>query len=252
MSKEPLYSLRMRAAQGGAHEEGGLHISGGERLGFRDEIEALVSGLLRKALQHSRGDADFINLTIEKVEPASCRVLPPLPVSTYEVADAEEGRRQAAVLLRELSVSEQAIRNALGLLGSVNNLRGAVLLDSRSGERLDTRGERGIRVSRMDWDRERYLYWQNQHPLFGSPRIAEAIALATKVAYAPGTVAELCWSDDPEYVTGYVGSRRSGYCRITRLKEQGDFSGGRVFFVEPGTFISEYIVHLERTPVWIG
>ncbi|MBN6189060.1 6-carboxyhexanoate--CoA ligase [Aneurinibacillus sp. BA2021] len=252
MSSDRLYSVRMRAAQGGAHEAGGLHISGGERLSSAAEINALAGELLHKALHHSRGNADFINLVIEQVEPADCRTFAPLSVSTYEVDDYEAGRQQAMTLLRQASVSAQAIERGLALLRDVHNLRGAVLLDSESGERLDERGTRGVRVSRMDWDRKKQRVWQQAHPSFASTRIAEALALATKVARAQGTRAELCWSDDPEYVTGYVASPALGYCRITHLKEPGDLSGGRVFFVEPGLSLAAYIEYLEQTPVWIG
>ncbi|KIV57622.1 hypothetical protein AM501_26040 [Aneurinibacillus migulanus] len=252
MSTERLYSLRMRAAQGGAHEEGGLHISGGEKLGVEEEIETLVGRLLDKALHHSRGTADFINLVIERVDASNCSVLSPLTVSTYKVSDYRAGRQKAVTQLRELSVSETAIMNAFNILSSAQNIRGAILLDSQSGERLDTRGDRGVRVSRMDWDQEQYASWIRRHPQFNSPRIAEALALATKVVHAQGTVAELCWSDDPDYVTGYVASMTKGYCRITHLKEEGDLSGGRVFFVSPGTSISGYVEYLERSLVWIG
>lgn len=109
MSSDRLYSVRMRAAQGGAHEAGGLHISGGERLSSAAEINALAGELLHKALHHSRGNADFINLVIEQVEPADCRTFAPLSVSTYEVDDYEAGRQQAMTLLRQASVSAQAI-----------------------------------------------------------------------------------------------------------------------------------------------
>lgn len=46
--------------------------------------------------------------------------------------------------------------------------------------------------------------------------------LATKVSEHPATVAELCWSDDPKYITGYVASKELGYQCITKLKEYGD------------------------------
>ncbi|CAM5620838.1 6-carboxyhexanoate--CoA ligase [Lysinibacillus sphaericus] len=59
----------------------------------------------------------------------------------------------------------------------------------------------------------------------------KALALATKVANSPYTIAELCWSDDPEYVTGYVSNHEIGYVRITPLKREGCESGGRIFFV---------------------
>ncbi|WCN36292.1 6-carboxyhexanoate--CoA ligase [Aneurinibacillus uraniidurans] len=252
MENPSLYSLRMRAAQGGAHECGGLHISGGERLSTAEEVETLVSQLLHKAMSHSRGTADFISIVMEKVDQKEVECLSPLPVSTYDVHTPEEGRRQAAILLKQLFVSDTAIQNGLDLLASSHNWRGAILLDSQSGERIDHRGDRGIRVSRMDWEKSKHRLWQNQHPSFTSSRIAEAIALATKVARSPYTVAELCWSDDPEYVTGYVGSCELGYCRISHLKRKGELSGGRIFFVKEGTDIESYIEYLERKPVWIG
>ena len=31
-----------------------------------------------------------------------------------------------------------------------------------------------------------------------------SIVLATKVSTHPATIAELCWLDDPKYITGYV------------------------------------------------
>ena len=54
--------------------------------------------------------------------------------------------------------------------------------------------------------------------------------MASKVASAVGVVAELCWSDDPEYVSFYVASAKYGYKRIPVLKEYGNPIGGRVFF----------------------
>jgi 6-carboxyhexanoate--CoA ligase len=62
------------------------------------------------------------------------------------------------------------------------------------------------------------------------------------VAYAPGIVAELCWSDDPDYTAGYVASVGMGYVRFPILKKLGDAKGGRAFFVDKnaldmGTFL---------------
>jgi 6-carboxyhexanoate--CoA ligase len=45
-------------------------------------------------------------------------------------------------------------------------------------------------------------------------------------------VAELCWSDDPDYTAGYVASLTTGYVRFPFLKERGDEKGGRAFFVD--------------------
>ena len=86
--------------------------------------------------------------------------------------------------------------------------------------------ERGIRATYMDLetsdrDRRRTCGVKNH--------FEEALVLATKVANQPNIVAELCISDDPDYVTGYIASKKFGYVRITTLKEMGSPQGGRLF-----------------------
>jgi 6-carboxyhexanoate--CoA ligase len=83
-------------------------------------------------------------------------------------------------------------------------------------------------------------------------RTREALALATKVAHAPGVIAELCWSDDPDYTAGYVASLRQGYVRFPHLKELGDQRGGRVIFVDPAKLVfDELIEYLQDKPTII-
>jgi 6-carboxyhexanoate--CoA ligase len=81
-------------------------------------------------------------------------------------------------------------------------------------------------------------------------RVAEALVLAGKVLHAPGIVAELCWSDDPAYVTGYVADPAHGYQRITRMKAPGDACGGRALFVRPDACdLAVLVAYLERQAV---
>jgi 6-carboxyhexanoate--CoA ligase len=80
--------------------------------------------------------------------------------------------------------------------------------------------------------------------------VREAMILATKVAAAQGMVAELCWSDDPEYTAGYVASGK-GYFRFPHLKEYGNPVGGRVFFVDPAVDIEALTDYLEKQPVLV-
>ena len=77
------------------------------------------------------------------------------------------------------------------------------------------------------------------------------MVLAAKVAAAPGMVAELCWSDDPEYTTGYVASPRHGYVRIPCLKEKNSSNGGRAFFVSPDADLEALQHFLEEQPVLV-
>ncbi|WP_155767460.1 6-carboxyhexanoate--CoA ligase [Sporosarcina ureilytica] len=237
------FSVRMRAAEGKAHELGGKHISGGERLGNRLQLEVIATELLAKASNHSRGSADFIQLVVEKVPGEELQFIPPLDVSAIEVATVQEGHDKAKDQLAAAGVSERAIEHAFLILNHERNLRGAAIVNCETGERLDERGQKGVRVSRMDWT--------DCGHVADSVRVREALALATKVAQSPYTVAELCWSDDPDYVTGYVSSQQLGYVRISPLKRMGCESGGRVFFVHNDVDIDSYIDFLERKPVFI-
>ncbi|MDM5247756.1 MULTISPECIES: 6-carboxyhexanoate--CoA ligase [unclassified Lysinibacillus] len=235
------YSIRMRAAERNP-ELGEKHISGGERIGSKSQIEPIVKQLLNKASNHSRGDADFIQITVEKIAPDQIQYMPPLEITTVEATSIEKAHSEARKILTSLGVSEHALNVAFHQLSSNQNLRGAIILNSKTGIRLDDRGQKGVRVSRIDW--------QDADGDFNE-RVREALALASKVANSPFTIAELCWSDDPDYVTGYVSNRDIGYVRITPLKREGCESGGRAFFVSDEVELDSYIDYLESVPVLI-
>lgn len=76
--------------------------------------------------------------------------------------------------------------------------------------------------------------------------------LASKVAGADDIIAELCWSDDPDYVTGYVASSKFGYKRIPVMKEMGSPVGGRIFFVKEGTDLNSLCSYLQEQAVLIS
>ena len=62
-----LYSIRMRGAVGGPHEEGGRHISGAERIVDEGDLQSVASALIHRALHHSKGKSDFINIRIDAI-----------------------------------------------------------------------------------------------------------------------------------------------------------------------------------------
>ena len=64
---DELYSVRMRAAQGGPHEKGGHHISGSERMVTLNQVGFIAQSLAERALHHSKGTADFINITVDLI-----------------------------------------------------------------------------------------------------------------------------------------------------------------------------------------
>jgi 6-carboxyhexanoate--CoA ligase len=182
-----------------------------------------------------------------------------LDVVTVNSPDMSTGRSAASRILQSLGISEKSIMAALSLLSKGaapfgHNMRGAMIIDAVNGERLEPDHERGIRASRFDWTDEALDTMTKKLAAIGLThfRTHEALALATKVAHAPGIIAELCWSDDPDYTAGYVASPRIGYVRFPILKLQNDPRGGRAFFVDPGTLDMEAFIHyLQFEPVLI-
>lgn len=89
MKGEAYYSVRMRASENGPHEEGGKHISGGERLVPFIGLNDAVSDLLEKGMSHSRGRPDFMQIQFDLVnEPI--KLVQPLRIETNETVSAEE------------------------------------------------------------------------------------------------------------------------------------------------------------------
>ena len=124
-------------------------------------------------------------------------------------------------------------------------MRGAMLYDVATGKRLEPDFERGVRATYMDALHSSVVDSKKNH-------FNEAIVLATKVANAPGMVAELCISDDPEYVTGYVASKELGYVRIMKMKEMNDENGGRIFlFDSRKAKVEECIEYLQKKKVLV-
>ena len=229
--RQRLYSVKMRASANGAH------LSGAERIVPPERVAATLSALARRALGHERGVPDSIHLKAEARD--EILHISPLPVSTFDVATPEDGWRKAEELLAAAGIG--CAKKIRGLFAKTFSMRGAMLLDVRTMERLEPDRERGVRATHMDSD--------------PSPRadrkdhFAEALTLASKVLHAPGIVGEVCVSDDPSYVTGYVATR-DGYHRITKLKEPQDPHGGRIFLYDGRQEdVAETIRFIEETAV---
>ena len=232
----------------------GGHLSGAERLGGKEDLETLAVSLLRRALDHPRGRAERICLTVEAVAPEAVRTgrLPDL--TTLTVEDYRQGRRAARALLADAGVDPAAADSAMQTLAAGaapegSSMRGAMLVDAADGLRLEPDRCRGVRASRMDLTPTAALRLRAGLAPLGldNPHVREALVLAAKVLCAPGIVAELCWSDDPDYTAGYVASPSHGYVRFPHLKPLGDERGGRAFFLKSeGLDIEEVIDYLEH------
>lgn len=240
------YSIRMRASRAVAHGRP-EHISGAERITGPSGVPALAHDLARRALGHSKGRPDSIHITIEELDDAAILRVPALPARALDCASAAEGLELAAGLLRQAGVADPGAVIALLLAGEP--MRGAMLVDADTLERLEPDRERGVRATLMDMASPDGTGGNGAD---GKQHYLEAAVLAAKVCRAPHIIAELCISDDPDYVTGYVASPAFGYARIARLKEPGIPRGGRVFLYRgPREAVAATVAFLERRPVLV-
>ena len=228
---EKSYGVKMRASRNG------VHLSGAERIVAPQNIASALSALAKRALCHERGVPDSINLKAEALDDVIR--IKALPVFTLTVADANEGWRKVEEILS--SAGFRRTKEICGLFKETYPMRGAMLLDADTLERLEPDRERGIRATNMDGDPSPAADRKNH--------FAEALTLASKVLSAPGIVGEICVSDDPAYVTGYVATK-GGYHRITVMKRRGEETGGRIFLYRgPRDAVSETIRFLEKQAV---
>lgn len=233
----PLYSIKMRAS------EGDKHISGSEKIIWDDQIKQYTDQLVQRGMKHPKGRPDFLNVKIEKLEENDILYLDALPVRTIEVDSHQDGLEEIRKFLVSLKLIH--VEEIMDILSQTYAMRGAILLDVDTLERLEPDKERGIRATYMDAERNT-KHGCNE----GKNHYEEAIVLATKVAYTPNIIGEICISDDPDYVTGYVASKTNGYTRITKMKEMGSENGGRIFLYQGSkSEVEKTIAFLEKQPV---
>lgn len=237
-----LYSVKMRAWR----DEGAVqvHISGAERLVPKENVAACLSALQVRAFQHEKGMPTGVNFKVEAVNEAEILHIPELPTSRYDAADVHDGLAHMEEVL-----SKEGIPNAkflVDLLTHSEPMRGAIIWGLRQGRRLEADHQRGVRVTYMDYSgNDVQMASQKNH-------YREALALASKVLHHPNIKAEICISDDPGYVTGYVATKSVGYHRITCLKEMGSPRGGRVFvFDGEENELADCVAYLEKKKVLI-
>lgn len=248
-----LYSVRMRAAAGGSHEARGQHVSGAEKLAPGGDLATVVRGLLYRPSASTK-KADFVRVAVDPLSQGPITV-PCLPVRQAR-SDAGNCERLVRRLLGRGGIREEAIAAALrGLRAGfrpAGALRGAAVLDMRSGDWLNRDAPHGCRATQFDCHPGEAGHLTRVLSAAGlsHPRTREALLLATRVAWA-GAAAELGWSDDPGYAAGYVASAEIGYVRLPDSRPFGAV-GGRVFFLDPQKLsLAEFTRRLREPPLWI-
>ncbi|MBF0329632.1 MAG: 6-carboxyhexanoate--CoA ligase [Nitrospirae bacterium] len=240
----------MRASQKAADAD--IHISGAEGLYAKSTIGGVVKEYSERALHHPRGSVDRIVITIEEILSEVIEAKP-LAISTIECGSQKQAKDTALKLLLNMGISLKAASSAFGVLEAKTSMRGASVINAKSGKRLEPDKKRGIRASMLGIEpKTKAAITRSIEKLKGSSTtIIEALAIASKVASCPLIIAEICISDDPDYTTGYVASDRDGYIRIKNIKQKGSMAGGRVFFAKPGSDIALIKEYLEKIPVMI-
>lgn len=222
-----LFGVKMRASRAGAH------ISGAERIVRAEQVPQVTESLTRRAMTHPHGQPDEVHVSVHQIDPGEIAYVRALGVETHPGPEC----------LPQLLADVPARDAALSLARSVTGLRGAMLVDASSGQRLEPDPQRGVRVTNIDWEAGGTRGPAKDH-------FSEALALASKVANTPGIVAEICISDDPDYTTGYVATG-GVYHRVHHMKEPGSEIGTRVFLVRPGTDLGRLMDFLERQAVLV-
>lgn len=236
-----LYSVKMRAWQN--TREGDIHISGAERLVPKEMIAACLQSLQERAFTHEKGIPTGINLKIEMVQQSDVLHVPVLPTSLYEARTVSDGLAHMENLLFQIGIENA--EDLVSMLTNVDAMRGSIVWGKRQNRRLEADQMRGVRVTYMDYAVPNVMDTIKNH-------YREALALASKVLYHPNVVAEICISDDPGYVTGYIATKQFGYRRISKLKEEGVARGGRVIIYD-GTVENwpDCLAYLEKKKVLI-
>lgn len=233
-----LFSVKMRSSALGSH------ISGAERIVEEREVPNVCAAMSTRALAHSKGQPDSITVTVNAID-GDVAHIPALPITEACCADPAQARDTVIEALAPLTPHAA---NAWEMLTGVRDMRGAILFHAETGTRLEPDSARGVRVTSMD---AAAATGERPEARSGKTRVTDALVLASKVAHHPSVLAEVCISDDPDYTTGYVASRKLGYLRVPNMKPAGSHMGGRLFVVNTDD-PADLITYLEHTPVLVG
>jgi len=219
---QDLISIRMRASFKNKH------ISGAERVCSKEKACEVLSDMLKRPKFY-----DFISIKTEEVKDVEFIKMP--SIRSFDFKSVEEARAFAKALLENAGIKKNIAENILELISKGaafgKNMRGAMIIDIDTGIRLEENKEKGIRTIKVDWEdrtlaKERLL--SSGYKI--TDRALDALALVSKNIKC-GVIAEVCWSDDADYTTGYVVTNKT-YHRINPMKRIGDPFGGRAYFIK--------------------
>ncbi|MCG9803815.1 6-carboxyhexanoate--CoA ligase [Staphylococcus argenteus] len=226
-----MYSIKMRSSNQN------LHISGAETICELENIEQTIQKFYNKGFFHENGQPDFLNIKIQKI------IEPIQQIKALSIIENDKSNLQNLIL--ECGISEYALKQGMAYIEDGIVYTGAIIISATSGERLDSAGDRGIRVTNFSFEDI-----NNKADL--SERVKDALAIASCINSKPYVKGELCVSDDLTYTTGYFATGALGYHRLFDIKKANTRHGGRIIFVDDDLDLNSYISFLESTPKQIN
>lgn len=241
-----LFSVKMRASQR-CGDEYPRHISGAERIVPGERVGETLDDLHYRAFHHDKGTPDDVTMSVHAIPEDE---IVHLEAMERVVPSSENLRSAEQIIIDELGglgIDAPTSAELISALREIREMRGAAVIDIRTLQRRDHYGQRGVRVTALDNDLPPEC--MRLRGALTKPYYYEALTLATKVASAPGIVAELCISDDPLYTTGYI-AHGTRFVRVEHIKESGSPQGGRIFLFDgDDDTLAQMIDYLENTPV---
>jgi 6-carboxyhexanoate--CoA ligase len=223
-AEQYLYSVRMRASD----PEGG-HVSGAEVIVTEKEVSRAGDELLKRAF--SRSPVGSANLAVDRRAVSEIHRVPCLPL--VQLPDDRLTSTEVQHALTTAGVDDTFLTRALEMISWRGVPDGGAALVDSNLRMVSPDVSRGIRARHFDFSPAGRVAAALRLSEAGLThfRTLEALALATKVAWS-GVALEVCWSDEPDYLTGYVASPHYGYIRIPDWKPAGA-PGGRIFLLDP-------------------
>lgn len=224
-----MFSVKMRASKAGKH------ISGTEHLVFEQDVEDSVQRSVSRAIHHSRGFPDEINIKLELIDQPEIICIPSLPLITVSSADEATGKAIIEkILINKIPEITRFDFLEKYLYAECPYIKGAKFFDINNIEYIHSHQEEDVRVTNLDLSvsvvnglKEKI----EQYEPFNF-KTADGLAIASKVCFCHGVLGEICLSDDPNYQGGYIAFPDIGYIRINKMKPYGSSTGGRIIIID--------------------
>jgi len=219
------------------------HLCGAERLGIYEEIDKISLELLQRAVFKGKGQLDTVQVEVTKLEHFNFRSARLPDFIQLRVKSFREGRNTARNLLSQAGVTSKAYNTAENLLSRSpemggTSIAGAYLVDSFSGEVLNSALEKGVWIGRVDLADPAEVKLRTVLKGLGLDtfRHRDNLVLSAKMVGMPGFVGEINWSNDVTEPGGSISMPEMGCVYFPFLRSNAREVGGRVIFVRPSGF----------------